>query len=251
MAWDRTLWCETEHHAVRQNTTVWDRTLRCETEHYGLRQNTMLWNRTLRCETEHYGVRQNTKVWGRTLRFETEHYVVRQNTKVWDRTLRFETEHYAVRQNTTVWDRTLWCETEHYGVRQNTMPVQAFEIPEMLIHNLFWCWFWSITYRYWTTVYTHFVTVPFWNSFKNTHGFMGTVRPRMAHWSADYQHEIPYQEKNVFVSTANFVTCEQCQIDNTMAVIRNVYGHLYGWVWHTETVKAACKTAFLYGPLAT
>jgi len=56
---------------------------------------------------------------------------------------------------------------------------------------------------------------------------MGRVRPRMALRSADYQHEIPYQETSVFVSTANFVTCEQRHIYNTTAVIHIVYGHLY------------------------
>ena len=80
---------------------------------------------------------------------------------------------------------------------------------------------------------------------------MGTVRPRMTLWSADYQHEIPYQETSVYVSTANFVTCEQYQIYNTTALICNVYGHLYRCVWPKATVTAACNTAFLYGPLAT
>lgn len=70
-------------------------------------------------------------------------------------------------------------------------------------------------------------------------------------FSADYQHEIPYQETSFFVSKANFATCERCQIYNTTALIRKVYGHLYRCVWLTGTVKAACKTSFLYGPLAT
>jgi len=105
----------------------------------------------------------------------------------------------------------------HNGMGRNIMPVPTFELPEMLIHNLFWCWFCWIIYRCWTTIYAHNISFLFWNSFKYTHGFTGTVWHRPALWTADYQHEIPYQETSVVVSKANIITCERCQIYNTTA----------------------------------
>ena len=36
----------------------------------------------------------------------------------------------------------------HSGMGQNILPVSDLGLPEMLINNLFWCWFCSNIYRY-------------------------------------------------------------------------------------------------------
>jgi len=114
----------------------------------------------------------------------------------------------------------------HSDMGQNAMPVPAFQLPEMLIHNWFCCRFRCSIYRCWTAIYARFISVLSWIGFKNTHGFTGTVWHRMALRSVDNQHEIPYQETSVFVSTANFITCERCQIYNTTPL----YVTYVGWV---------------------
>lgn len=166
---------------------------------------------------------------------------------------RWNTYTFLCASNPRTPKRTVGCTRNgiHSGVGLNTMSVPAFDLPEVLIYNLFWCWFCCIIYIDIELKYT-LISYPFCS------GIFLKIRTasreqRGTEWLSEVLiiHMKYRTKKQVF-------SCLQRTLlhanDVRFIILRLLYvmcTHLYRCVWRTGTVKAACKTAFLYGLLAT